>query len=672
MLGAGLARRAGVAEGGRVRVQTPDGPARWYAVAGTVTPEPDGQEAVYFDAAFGGPGADAVGVLKGPGIQRLRDALKGTGLRVLPPRDAARAEAPGVAAEYSTAGFVLPAGLAGLVAALGVAGTFNLALAQRRREFGLLRAVGATPRQVRRTVAKEALAVSLAGGVPGALAGTALAAVIGRALVRAGVYEDGFHVRPDPAAFAGTVAFLVVLTQAAVWATASRAARVHPAEAMREATLEGRGLTRRRLAAGLVALAGAAALLVASLVTGGDRGAEQGFLLTLALMLACALLAPLAARPVTAPLQVRSAEGMLAVAAIRTAPRRLASAVTPIVMVAAVSGALMGAGAAGARADRRDAADRVTSDVVVRAEGGLPPDAAARAAATPGVRAAFALKRSTVLAGQGTSLQSASAVGVDPEAFGTVLRLRPADGSAERLRGDWIIAPAAQASLFGWRVGRPATLWLADGTTYTAPLVAVTPRNGGWAGAIVPRTVLARVSPMDAEIHVRTSGDGARARAGLAALAEDYPGLRTSDRAAYLRGLGRGDPAAAAFGYLVLGLIVLFAAVSAINTLAMAAARRTGEFALLRLCGATPRQVSRAVRAESLIVTALALVLGGAITWLSIGAASFALGGPFLPVLPVGQAAALVAGCVAIGVLSAVVPARLALRADPLAASQRT
>ncbi|WP_241684595.1 ABC transporter permease [Actinomadura sp. J1-007] len=516
------------------------------------------------------------------------------------------------------------------------------------------------------------MAVSLAGGVPGALAGTALAAVIGRALVRAGVYEDGFHVRPDPAAFAGTVAFLVVLTQAAVWATASRAARVHPAEAMREATLEGRGLTRRRLAAGLVALAGAAALLVASLVTGGDRGAEQGFLLTLALMLACALLAPLAARPVTAPLQVRSAEGMLAVAAIRTAPRRLASAVTPIVMVAAVSGALMGAGAAGARADRRDAADRVTSDVVVRAEGGLPPDAAARAAATPGVRAAFALKRSTVLAGQGTSLQSASAVGVDPEAFGTVLRLRPADGSAERLRGDWIIAPAAQASLFGWRVGRPATLWLADGTTYTAPLVAVTPRNGGWAGAIVPRTVLARVSPMDAEIHVRTSGDGARARAGLAALAEDYPGLRTSDRAAYLRGLGRGDPAAAAFGYLVLGLIVLFAAVSAINTLAMAAARRTGEFALLRLCGATPRQVSRAVRAESLIVTALALVLGGAITWLSIGAASFALGGPFLPVLPVGQAAALVAGCVAIGVLSAVVPARLALRADPLAASQRT
>lgn len=117
--------------------------------------------------------------------------------------------------------------------------------------------------------------------------------------------------------------------------------------------------------------------------------------------------------------------------------------------------------------------------------------------------------------------------------------------------------------------------------------------------------------------------------------------------------------------YLALGLIVAFAGIAMVNTLAMAVAGRSRELALLRLAGATRRQVLRMLRWETLAVAVIATALGAVIAFWTLTAYGAGMTGDASPHVPAPAALGIVAVTTLLALAATALPARLALRADP-------
>src|SRR3954447_18509745 len=144
----------------------------------------------------GHPGrADAIGVLGPVDARRLRAEVP-RGVRVLTGRDRGQAEDLAVQEARETLIAVAGAfgGLAMLIALFVVAGTLGLSIQQREREIALLRAIAATPGQVRRMIGWEALLVGLVASAAGVWPGVVLGRVLGHALARHGVAPDDLVV----------------------------------------------------------------------------------------------------------------------------------------------------------------------------------------------------------------------------------------------------------------------------------------------------------------------------------------------------------------------------------------------------------------------------------------------------------------------------------------------
>jgi putative ABC transport system permease protein len=188
-------------------------------------------------------------------------------------------------------------GLAGFVSVFVVAGTFAYAVTARRREFGLLRTAGATPRQVRRLVLGEALAVGVTASAAGSAAGPLVAAPFARWLVRAGLAPHTLspHVMVWPLAAAAGAGVTIALTGA--WVAARRTGKVQPAEALREAAVDRKVMPWLRWIAGLAALGGSVPLLL--LLGSAPSAGTVALFLPIAMLLTtgCAMLAPLLIRP---------------------------------------------------------------------------------------------------------------------------------------------------------------------------------------------------------------------------------------------------------------------------------------------------------------------------------------------------------------------------------------
>ena len=201
----------------------------------------------------GHPGrVDAIGVLGGPGfdLARLRHAAGGA--VVLTAGARGRAEHLDLLQNRTTLIAVTASfgGLAAFIAIFVVAGTLGLTIQQRERELALLRAVAATPGQLRRLIAWEAIIVGLLGSAAGVWPGAQLGRAFGDALVRHGIAPPTLVVHAGWLPIAATVGVGVVTALLAVLAAGRRAARVPPTRALTESAVEPRGLGRGRIAGG--------------------------------------------------------------------------------------------------------------------------------------------------------------------------------------------------------------------------------------------------------------------------------------------------------------------------------------------------------------------------------------------------------------------------------------
>ena len=670
--------RLGLAPGRRGRLSTPAG-ARTVRVSGVAASSvalPAAAPAVFFSdasapALAATPDAvNAIAVRGGPHlVGDLRDAL-GPRFAVLDHHHAADGDAAHPRTEQR---FVLVAamgsggGLTIAIAIFVVASTLGFAIAQRRREIALLRAVGATPGQIRRMVAGEALLVSLAAAVAGIAAGVPLAAWLGDQLRDGGVAPGDLVIPHHWIAALTAVAVAVAVAQLAVLVAARRAARIPAGEALLEAAVEPHRQSRWRAGIGLVSLAGAASLMILAL--GASPALVPVFAVNGALCAAIglALLAPsLLAGPASALARALSRRGgagwWLAAAETRAGRRRVGAVAAPILLVVALAGAQAFVDGADRAAVRADSQARVHAGAVLVGDV-LPATLAAQARALPGVRAATGVLSTRVyLVGHGMSnAQDADdAVGLDGVSRAT-LDLGVTDGSLGDVGGDAVaISDLVAQRNGGVRVGDVLRARLADTTPMRLRVAAIYTHSFGLGDVVLDHAVAARHAAVRSDDAVFVDGDAG----AVAPLVAANPGVHALDRAAYLSRLHAGVEDDAWITWIVVGLAALYAAIAVVNTIVMAVSERRRDLALVRLVGATPRQALAMVRNEAIATTVVAV--GGGVAIAAVAGLGIARAYPdgHLAVVP-SIAAVIVGGALLLGIGSATVAARIALRRPP-------
>ncbi|MFG1714189.1 FtsX-like permease family protein [Micromonospora sp. NPDC049203] len=658
-------RTLGLRPGGPVTLLTAAG-AQPYTVTGLV--DAPGLYVADEVAAVLAPGVRAIGLLVAPGadpevvadtarglLGRDGRALTGDDRAALEPRGDARTRWIGMQVLTATAA------LAGFVTVFVVASTFAFTVAQRRRELGLLRAVGATPHQVRRIVYAEALVVGASGGTVGLLVGGGLAPLLGPLLVDVGFEPSSFRVGYEPWPVALSLVAGPVISLLAVWSASRRAARVRPLEALRDAAAEQRPIGRLRIATGALLVAVGGALSVGTATADEARVAAQYALYAvMALVAGATVLAPAAVGPVV--LMLRSpvrrpggAIGMLVRAGALTATRRTASIAAPVLLTVAFAVLVSGMVRTTTAAYAAGRADNVNAGWVVVPD--RAPGLSDQAVAATG---GAALLPTTVFDANPDSSpenRPLTALGVDPAGFTAANRaLTVVAGSLDDLSGgDTVVLPASANR----QPSEPYALVFADGERVSLRVVAVVTDDSIPGDLLLPRSLVRAHDPsaLTSAVYVQDRVDppvGARI-VDVSAWAAEAD--RAEDRLVWL------------FTLLLIGVSAGYGAVAVANTLLMAAAGRVADLRLIRLAGATRKQVMWLVTAESTLVVLIGALLGGAVALvglLSIRAGlAEQVGVPVDLVVPWPVVSGVVGLCLLLAVLASALPTWRSLRHRP-------
>ncbi|GAA4576147.1 ABC transporter permease [Planotetraspora kaengkrachanensis] len=558
--------------------------------------------------------------------------------------------------------------------------TFSMLVAQRTRDLALLRAVGASRRQVTLSVMGEALGVGLLGSIAGLLAGAGLAVGLRGLFSAMGADLPTTALVIAPSTVVWTLAVGVAVTLVAAFFPARRAARTPPVAALRDGTAPpARSLRARAVTGGLFAAAGGALLATGLAGDAGDPLAPVGGG-ALLVFLAVAMLSPLFARPVTrllgAPLvRLFGTTARLGSGNAQRNPRRT-SATAAALMIGMALIATVSVLAASMTASIDKALDgSLGADFQVSAGGGFgppgsfDPSVSAALAAVPGVKNATPMTYAQVRLGD---QQVFAAVG-DPEELAAPFGLEMKSGTLAA-DADEILVDARTAAASGWTTGSSVRAQYADGAHATIRIAGVfadNPMAGPYLLGEATHAAHYPDSRVSTVLVVKEPGaDAATVRRGLEASLAAYPNLTLQDRSDIK------EQARASVGQLLtmisalLVLSILIAVLGIINTLALSVIERTREIGLLRAVGMGRRQLRRMIRYESVLISVFGALLGIAV---GIGfgwAVQRALADQGIDVLsvPAAQLGAYLAAAALVGVLAAAWPARRAARMDVLRA----
>jgi putative ABC transport system permease protein len=670
-----LAERAHLAPGDRLTVQSTQAP-RTYRVTGVAAPASDvrHQTSLFFSTAearrlAAHPGqVTALGVLPAAGTDtdRLRQdvvaALRGTGAQV--GAGEARGPVEFLDAAAARTKLVSMGGAMGgtslLVAILVVVGTFALSVQQRHRELALLRAIAATSGQIRKLLGREALIVGVAAGAVGALVGLPLGSWLHSRFVALGAV---------PATLQHTVGVVPPLTAVAAtlfgaWAAARiasrRVARIHPAEALAEARAERGRPAWGRVLAGLLLLAGGAVLVaVLSVLRTEPASTPVTFLAVVVLSTSVALLGPLLVRAATlflaGPLRLTGPGGRLATANLRGNAVRMASVVTPLTLLIGMTCTVLFVQPTLGDAARAQAREGVRADWVVASRGpGVPAEAARQL--RMGRDVVTEVVRTTVRVG----LDKYAAQGVTPAGLTRTWDPDVTAGSLDGLTERTVAVSELAADQLHLTTGSTLKLTLGDGMPATLTVAAVYAKGLGFGDLTFAHDLLVRHvdNPLSSSLLVSTP----RTQTQLATTLREFPGVEILSPAAADSLQVERQRANAEVNFLAMGLVLAFTAIAVVNTLAMSVSERVREFALLRLAGATRRQVLRMLRTEALSVLLLAATLGSAVALAVLTAFSVGMTGRAAPAVTPLAYGTVVAGAGLLALVATALPGRVALR----------
>ena len=578
-------------------------------------------------------------------------------------------------------------GIALFVGAFVIYNTFTITVAQRTRELALLRTLGASRRQVLRSVVLEAAVIGLVASLLGLLGGLLLAPGL-RGLLKI-IGAD----LPATASVIATrtivVALLVgvVVTVLASLVPALRATRIAPIVALREGLTAAPRTGRKRMVfAALLCVAGAA-ILAYGLFGGASGGGAAATLGggAVAVFLGVALLSPQLVRPIAwvvgAPLQrLAGVTGRLAREnATRNPARTAVTAAALMVGVALV--AFVSIFAAGLRGSIDRAVDRAfAGDLTVVDKSGFgstPPALADSLRRVPGVGVVSSVRFSEAKVAGKRSTTSVS--GIDPETIARTYTLSWKDGSdatLSRLGSDGVLADVGFSKTA--KIGDRVRMLTPAGKRVTYTVRGILDEGSDFGllggGLVLPNARLTADfdAKEDSFVFLRFAG-GAPPVATRAAidrlLNARFPDAETQDREQVKEAQAGQINQLLYLIYALLALSVIVSLFGIVNTLALSIFERTRELGLLRAVGTSRRQVKRIVRLEAVITSLIGALLGlvlGVLFALAISRPLEAEG--FRLTFPVTTLVLLVAGAALAGMLASLWPARRAARLDVLQA----
>ncbi|MFE6824983.1 FtsX-like permease family protein [Streptomyces sp. NPDC057690] len=680
------AAAAGIEPGGSVRIVVDGRPAVGYRVSAVV----DAPAAGIF---FADPTAarlaghadrvDLVGLRTEPGAEQrvaaeVRTRLKGTGLLTVTGADRGDTAAPGAGASRSL--LVLLAGsLSGIVLLITgfvMASALAVSIAGQRRDLALMRAVGATPKQIRRLAAAQSTAVASLALVPGVGLGYLLAGQFRRLLADRAVVPSELPLTYSPLPALVAILLLVLAVQVSARCSAWRTSRMPATEAVAESRSEPREPSRTRTRVG--ALVVVAAMVMSALplfsrtVIGATATSIAGILGAIGLALAGpALVRGVGGAAARAAGAGASAPTWLAMANLRAYALRNAGIVSTLAMavVFVLTYTLTQTTVLAATADDTRTATLAQQRLTAPGLGGLPTGTLAAVRDTAGVRAAAPVGTTTVVWQYrqfgDTVSESAPATILTPDAS-DVLDLDVTDGSLDRLRGATVAVSGDAARTRSATVGRRVSLVLGDGARVDAEVVAVYGRGLGFGSVVLSHDLAAghTTTTLDQSLLIRTDGT-ATARQSLAALAASRPGLALQPANPPSADGLEDAPPEVWINLATIVVLLVYLLLSIANKLVAATAQRRVELGALRLNGTTPRQIRSMMRREAAVTAATALVTALLLSALPLALLGQGFLGRPWPAGPVWLLPGLALTVTVTAFLTIELPTRQALRTAP-------
>ncbi|MEV0317288.1 ABC transporter permease [Streptomyces sp. NPDC050658] len=563
------------------------------------------------------------------------------------------------------------AGIALFVGIFIIANTFTMLVAQRTKELALMRAVGASRRQVTRSVLIEAFLVGLVAAVAGFGLG------IGVSMGLEALMNSGGASLPDgPLVISPTtvvVALLigVVVTMLAAWLPGRRAAKIPPVAAMNSvhATPTTRGLVVRNTIGSLIVAIGTVMLFNSdNYVMAGGAGV---------ILVGVIVLTPLLSRPfiaASAPLlKPFGVTGKLSRLNSVRNPRRTASTASALMIGLTLITAMTVVATSMSSAINKMAVDSLKADYSVSMANFQPltPEVREKLDKLPGVEASSPLR--SAYGEVDGSYNTIS--GVDPKTFGDLVGLDFASGSPAGLRDGGVLVDSDTAKDKGLKTGDSFPLKFdEDDKTVQLKVAGVYKGNEMLNGLFAPTSV---VDPhldkiVDKQVLLKMKdGTSEAAEDSIVKALGDNPAITIQDKQAISNAIGGAINMLLNMLYGLLAMAILIAVLGVINTLAMSVFERKHEIGMLRAIGLDRAKVKQMVRLESVVISLFGAVLG-------IGLGLFmgwAAGGSIAETvttysmeIPFGRIAIFLAIAAVVGVLAALWPARSAARLNPLLA----
>ena len=508
--------------------------------------------------------------------------------------------------------------IAVIVGGFIIANTFSILVAQRVRELALLRALGASRKQVRRSVLVEAFLMALLGSTLGLFVGLGLARGLAGLFGTFGLQINGSVLNLTPLTIVAAYAVGIVVTVVAAYLPARRAAKVAPVAAMRDDVAMSEGSLRRRTLIGAVLLVIGAVIALAGVVGAPGNDAIWIGVGAVVWVLTVAAISAVIGRPVLAACRalfsrVFGTTGRLAGDNAIRNPRRTGATASAL-MIGLTLVSAVGVLAASMNASMDKLVDeQFESDFLVQSPvyGTFPVELGTQMEEVDGV--SVVSRQQAVMARVDDDKDPTYLIATD-QAFSEVYDLTMLEGSEDLADSGEAIISESQATDKDLELGSTMQLHFPGDKVVPVEVTGIFEDSAVAGGINIGFGALEAggVKRVDNTLSINIE-DGASAGAvkdGLDAIIEDLPIVAVQDKKDFAESLAAQINQLLYMVYGLLALSIVIAIIGIVNTLSLSVIERTREIGLLRAVGLSRRRLRRMVTLESVTISVMGAVLG--------------------------------------------------------------